>query len=60
MTAGGGGGGGRTVSIIINIGTGLKWSASRPNRFTPEKQPPVPTEEEAGQVPQPVRTLGKR
>jgi hypothetical protein len=38
----------RYSSTILDLGTRWKWSASRPGRFTPEEEPPVPIGEEAG------------
>jgi len=38
------GGGESTTPIILNFGTGLKWSVSWPNRFSPGEEPLVPTE----------------
>jgi hypothetical protein len=41
------GGSGDIAPHILNVGTRWRWSASRPSRFIPEKEPPVPTGYEA-------------
>jgi hypothetical protein len=52
--------GGVDVQIHVSLTSALaggEWSASRPGRFTPGKEPPVPIGKEAGWAPEPVWTL---
>jgi hypothetical protein len=39
---------------------GGEWSASRPGRFTPRKELPVPIGKDAGRTPEPVRMTWRR
>jgi hypothetical protein len=44
-------------SFLTSALEGGEWSASRPGRaLPPEKEPPIPTVQEAGRAPQPVST----
>jgi hypothetical protein len=54
--------GGVGVQIYIFLTSALvgEWSASRPGRFTPGKEPPVPIGEEVGWTPEPIWTLWRR
>jgi hypothetical protein len=46
--------------FLTSILDGGEWSDSRPGRFTPGKQPPVPIVQEAGWASEPVWTLWRR
>jgi hypothetical protein len=48
---------GDIVPSILDLGTILKWSASRPGHFTPREKPLISIGEEAGWAPEPVWTL---
>jgi len=48
----------RTILSLTSVLDGGGWSASRPGRFTPRKDP-VPIEQEAGWFPRPVWTAEK-
>jgi hypothetical protein len=46
--------------FLISTLDGCELSALRSGRFTPGKEPPVPTEEKVGWAPEPIYTLWKR
>jgi hypothetical protein len=46
--------------FLTSAPAGGEWSASRPGRLTPGKEPSVPIRYEAGWVPEPVSTTWRR
>jgi hypothetical protein len=49
-----------THIFLTSAVDGGEWSASRPARFTPGKEPSVPTRWEAGWTPEPVWRTWRR
>jgi hypothetical protein len=48
------------INVFLTLAlVGGEWSVSRPGRFTPEKEPAVPIEQETLWAPEPVWTTWK-
>jgi hypothetical protein len=54
------GSGGKGQPFLTSSLDGGEWSVSRPGRFTPGKDPPVPIGYKVGWAPKPVWTLWSR